>query len=191
VCQGRRVVREVESYKLTVERGLPRGMSVTYENEADESPDWVAGDLVIEVQEAAPELGHPNTEDKLARTDGTFFRRKGRHLFWREVLGLREAWLGDWTRNVTHLDGRIVTLSRPRGKTVQPGTVEVVKGEGMPVWYEDRATDEFGDLHVEYYVMLPDQMESGMEKEFWSVWEKWRTKSVHLDTDSGKIRDEL
>jgi DnaJ-related protein SCJ1 len=192
ICQGRRVVREVESYKLVVERGLPKGMSVTYENEADENPDWVAGDLIIEVQESTAELGHPNTEDVLERTDGTFFRRRGKHLFWREILSLREAWLGDWTRNITHLDGRAVKLSRPRGKAVQPGTVEILKGEGMPVWYEDKTTDEFGDLHIEYQVILPDQMESGMEKDFWSIWEKWRSKqAVHLDKDSGRIRDEL
>jgi DnaJ-related protein SCJ1 len=193
ICQGRRVVREVESYKLVIERGLPKSMHVTYENEADENPDWVAGDLIIEVQEATAQLGDVNSQDKLERTDGTFFRRKGKHLYWREVLSLREAWMGDWTRNITHLDGRTVTLTRPRGQVVQPGTIEILKGEGMPVWYEDKAVDEFGDLHVEYFIVLPDQMESGMEKEFWAVWEKWRKKNgVHLGKDSGRpAHDEL
>jgi DnaJ-related protein SCJ1 len=192
ICQGRRVVREMETYKLVVEKGFPKGMRVTYENEADESPDWVAGDIIIEVQEAAPALGADNAEDPLDRTDGTFFRRKGKHLFWREILSLREAWMGDWTRNITHLDGRILTLSRPRGQVVQAGTVEILKGEGMPVWYEDKATDEFGDLHIEYFVILPDHMESGMEKEFWALWEKWRLKkAVHLGKDSGRVKDEL
>ena len=91
--------------------------------------------------------------------------------------------MGDWSRNLTHLDGHIVPLSRPRGSTVQPRTLEVVKGEGMPAW-EDA---EQGDLLVEYVVVLPDQMDSGMEKEFWALWEKWRRKSgVHLGRDSGR-----
>jgi DnaJ-related protein SCJ1 len=191
VCQGNRVVHESEQYKLVVERGLPRGMQVTFENEADENPDWVAGDLIIEVNEATPQLEEEG--EPLARTDGTFFRRKGVNLFWREVLSLREAWMGDWTRNITHLDGHIVQLHRKRGEVVQPGNVEVISNEGMPIWYEDKATEEFGNLLVEYYVVLPDQMEGGMEKEFWSLWEKWRQKNgVHLEKDSGRpIRDEL
>lgn len=193
VCNGNRVVRETEQYKLIVERGLPRGMHVTYENEADESPDWQAGDLVIEVKEASPQLAAANEEDPLTKTDGTFFRRKGKDLFWREVLSLREAWMGDWTRNITHLDGHVVSLRRERGQVIQPGAVEIVEREGMPVWYEDKAApDEFGNLIVEYTVILPDQMESGMEKEFWAIWEKWRLKkAVHLGKDSGRVKDEL
>ena len=57
-------------------------------------------------------------------------------LFWREVLSLREAWMGDWTRNITHLDGHVVQLSRKRGEVVQPNQVEVVPDEGMPVWHQ-------------------------------------------------------
>jgi DnaJ-related protein SCJ1 len=193
VCQGNRVVREQESYKLVVERGLPRGMRVTFETEADESPDWVAGDLVVEVHEAAPKLADPSDAEHLHKTDGTFFRRKGADLFWREVLSLREAWMGDWSRNVTHLDGHVVRLGRKRGEVVQPGTIEIVPKEGMPLWYEDKAAiDEFGSLHVEYYVVMPDEMESGMEKEFWALWEKYRRKNgVHLGKDSGRDKDEL
>jgi DnaJ-related protein SCJ1 len=188
------VVKEKESHKLVLERGMPRGVTITYENEADESPDWVAGDLLIEVHEKEAELGSDAKDaDPLERTDGTFFRRKGQDLFWREVLSLREAWMGDWTRNITHLDGHVVQLSRKRGQVVQPGLVEIVPSEGMPIWHENSHDPEaFGSLHVEYFVVLPDQMESGMEKEFWATWEKWRLKkSVNLEKDSGRRRDEL
>ncbi|KAH9845375.1 putative chaperone protein dnaJ [Teratosphaeria destructans] len=185
VCGGHRIVKSEESFDLHIEKGMPKGARVTYENEADESPDYVAGDLVVNLSEKEPELG---TEEK-DRTDGTFFRRKGDSLFWREVLSLREAWMGDWTRNLTHLDGHIVQLSRKRGEVVQPGTVEVVPGEGMPVWRwdEESGVPSHGNLHVEYVVVLPDQMESGMEKEFFALWEKWRKKNgVSLDRDAGK-----
>ena len=189
VCNGQKVVREKEKHTLHVEKGLPTGAHVNFENEADESPDWEAGDLVIEVEEAEPRMGEENTDDPLTRTDGTFFRRRGKDLFWREVLSLREAWMGDWTRNVTHLDGHVVRLSRKRGEVVQPGLVEVIKGEGMPIWHKEQQEggDEFGSLHVEYVVILPDQMESGMEKEFWAIWDKWRSKKgVDLGKDSGR-----
>ncbi|KAL6707804.1 DnaJ-related protein scj1 [Coniothyrium glycines] len=181
VCSGSRVVRESETHTLEIEKGMPNGVRITYENEGDESPDWVAGDLIVHLVETEPALGQQDHE----RTDGTFFRRRGKHLFWREVLSLREAWMGDWTRNLTHLDGHIVQLSRPRGAVVQPGTVQVLKDEGMPVWHQHLENNEglqFGDLHVEYVVVLPDQMDKPMEKDFWALWDKYRKKSgVVLD----------
>ncbi|KAK3077351.1 hypothetical protein LTS18_010508, partial [Coniosporium uncinatum] len=82
-------------------------------------------------------------------------------------------------------------LGRGRGQVIQPNQVEIVKGEGMPVWRgEQRSEDDdedFGNLHVEYVVVLPDQMESGMEKEFQALWEKWRKKNgIDLEKDSGR-----
>ncbi|KAL6714685.1 DnaJ-related protein scj1 [Lecanora helva] len=186
VCGGARVVKKTVSHTLQVEKGMPKGAKVTYENEADESPDWEAGDLVVHIgeQEAGFEEG--------VRHDGTFFRRKGRDVFWKEVLSLREAWMGDWERNLTHLDGHVVRLGRKRGQVVQPNQVEVVPGEGMPVWMHEQedhrqGEEEYGKLHVEYTVVLPDQVEKSMEKDFWALWEKWRKKiGVNLAKDSGR-----
>jgi DnaJ-related protein SCJ1 len=187
VCQGSRVVRKVNTFALNIERGVPKGHKIRFENEADESPDWVAGDLIVTLVEKEPDL----EQDNELRVDGTFFRRRGDDLFWKEVLSLREAWMGGWTRNITHLDGHVVQLSRPRGLVVQPGLVETVEGEGMPIWHEDGDSvyhkTQFGNLLVEYTVVLPNQMEKGMEKDFWAVWEKWRKKNgVDLHKDSGR-----
>jgi len=187
ICQGSRVVRKVNTFSLEIERGAPVGHRVRYENDADESPDWVAGDLIVTLQEKEPSL----EVDNELRVDGTFFRRRGNDLFWKEVLGLREAWMGGWSRNLTHLDGHVVHLSRARGKVVQPGMVETVKSEGMPISHEDGDSvyhkTQYGNLYVEYEVVLPDQLEKGMEKDFWALWEKWRKKNgVDLGKDSGR-----
>ena len=187
VCDGARVVKKTVSHTLVVEKGMPKGAHVTYENEADESPDWEAGDLVVHIgeKEAAFE---PDI-----RTDGTFFRRKGRDLFWKEVLSLREAWMGDWTRNLTHLDGHTVRLGRKRGQVVQPGQVEIVQGQGMPVWMQEQeearmGEEEFGVLVVEYTVVLPDKVVMSMEMDFWGVWVMWRRKfGVGLDREGGRL----
>ncbi|KAI9853214.1 MAG: DnaJ- protein scj1 [Vezdaea acicularis] len=181
-CHGHKVLRKVFTHPLIIEPGVPKGHRLVFEGDADESPDWSPGDLIVHLDEHPPlsPASNPNEAD---RTDGAFFRRRGPHLLWTELLSLREAWMGDWSRNLTHLDGHIVPLRRPRGSTVQPRTLEVVKGEGMPAW----EGAEQGDLLVEYLVVLPDQMDSGMEKEFWALWEKWRRKSgVHLGRDSGR-----
>ncbi|KAJ1326543.1 DnaJ-related protein SCJ1 [Microdochium nivale] len=200
VCNGDRVVRKPTAVTLKVDRGAARDSRVVYENEADASPDYIAGDLVVMLVEKEPDLNEDNPD----HVDGVFFRRRGNDLFWREVLSLREAWMGDWTRNITHLDGHVVRLSRKRGEVVQPGHIDTVESEGMPIWHEEGDsvyhTTEFGKLYVEYNVVLPDQMESGMEKEFWSVFQKWRGKvGVDLHKDSGRpaepiatgARDEL
>ncbi|KAL2444374.1 DnaJ-related protein SCJ1 [Exophiala dermatitidis] len=200
VCGGSKVVRGPTTLTASVERGMPKGHRLVFESEADEHPDHVAGNLYVYIMESEPQMN----EDESLRTDGTFFRRKGDDLYWKEVLSLREAWMGDWTRNLTHLDGHVVQLSRKRGEVVQPNQVDTIHDEGMPIWHEghvhehDNDGREFGNLYVEYKVILPDQMESGMEKEFWDVWEKWRKKKgVDLLKDSGRplaavpIKDEL
>ncbi|KAK0642476.1 DnaJ-like protein subfamily A member 1 [Lasiodiplodia hormozganensis] len=187
VCGGARVVKETETHTLHVERGMPRGVRINFENEADESPDWVAGDLIVQLQERDAQLHQDGYDDQLSRADGQFFRRKGKDLFWREVLSLREAWMGDWHRNLTHLDGHTVRLGRPCGKVIQPGQVDVVKGEGMPIWDPEADELAFGELHIEYVVVLPDQMDKAMEKDFFELWDKWRKKhGVDLLKDSGR-----
>ncbi|KAF3392723.1 DnaJ-related protein SCJ1 [Penicillium rolfsii] len=189
VCHGHRVVKKAVETSAEIERGMDKGTRLVFENEADESPDWVAGDLIVILDEKEPELGSTDEE----RTDGTFFRRKGKDLFWKETLSLREAWMGEWSRNITHLDGHVVRLGRKRGQVVQPLAVETVKGEGMPHYSEAHLHDQHdeddspGNLYVEYTVVLPDEMESGMEKEFFALWSKWHKKiGVDLATDSGR-----
>ncbi|KAI9805332.1 MAG: DnaJ- protein scj1 [Piccolia ochrophora] len=194
-CSGTRVVRRVSTHALHIQRGMPVGTRLAYENEADESPDYVAGDLIVRLAEKDPAIPTDSSaDDTAARVDGVFFKRRGPDLLWKEVLSLREAWMGDWTRNVTHLDGRVVPLRRPRGVVVQPGAVETVAGEGMPVWdqthhhhHDTEGAPGFGNLHVEYTVVIPDQMDRVMEGEFWGVWDKWRRKNgVDLRRDSGR-----
>ncbi|KAL2134094.1 hypothetical protein VTI74DRAFT_981 [Chaetomium olivicolor] len=189
VCNGERVLRKPTTVSLTIQRGMEDGTRIVYENEADASPDWVAGDLIVNLFEKEPNL--ESEEDNPDRVDGVFMRRKGDDLFWREVLSLREALMGDWTRNLTHLDGHIVRLGRKRGQVVQPNHVDTIPNEGMPKWHEDGDSvyhkTEYGNLYVEYTVVLPDQMESGMEKELWQLFQKWRAKKgVDLHKDSGR-----
>ncbi len=187
VCKGERVVRKVTPVSLTVQRGMADGSRVVFENEADASPDWIAGDLYVTIFESEPSLEKDNPD----KVDGVFFRRKDDDLYWREVLSLREALLGDWTRNLTHLDGHIVRLSRKAGEVVQPGAVETVPGEGMPKWHEDGDSvyhkTEFGNLYVEYTVVLPDLMDNELRKGLTDVFDKYRKKhAVDLHKDSGR-----
>lgn len=187
ICRGNRVVRKETTLSLNVEKGMSSGKVIIFENDADESPDYIAGDLYVKVLEKEPVL----EDDLESRVDGTFFRRRGDDLHWKEILSLREAWLGSWTRNLTHLDEHIVTLSRSRGEVVQPGQVQRIIGQGMPKWHENgdsvyHSTD-YGDLYVEYTVILPDLMEKKLEEDIWSLWENWRKENgIDLEQDSNR-----
>ena len=174
------MLRKPTRVGVQVPRGVPRGFKILYENESDEHPDYVAGDLHVMLEEKAPERGGDRVDD------GVFFRRKGDDLYWHEVLSVREAWMGEWSRNLTHLDGHVVRLGRDRGQVVQPGHVDSIAGEGMPIWRgeedeeHDYGGDEglaFGKLYVQYTVVLPDQLDKAAEGDFRAVFDKWRLKA--------------
>ncbi|KAG6873950.1 hypothetical protein C0995_008989 [Termitomyces sp. Mi166 len=132
-CGGQKVVEHTADYTLEVTPGIPEGHEVVFEGEADESPDWEPGDIIIRVR---------------TRKDKGGWRRKESSLYWKETIGIDEALLG-FERNLTHLDGHVVRLVR-KGVT-QPGFVQTIEGEGMPVF--ERSTH--GDLFIEYNVVLP------------------------------------
>lgn len=170
-CSGRKVVRRRTKHEIVIEPGLPRGSRLRFEGDAEEGPDFEPGDLIVHVEEKEPERAGGGG------LDGVFFRRRGRDLFWKEVLGLREAWMGGWKRSLTHLDGNTVELGRAKGKVVQPGAVEKIVGRGMPAW----EGEGLGDLYVEYTLVLPDLMEGKMRGEFADVWERWRKKGGFVE----------
>jgi DnaJ-related protein SCJ1 len=156
-CSGQKVLEHTAHFTLDVPRGAPEGHEVVFEGEGDESPDWEAGDVVLRVRSRAEKGG---------------LRRKESSLYWKETIGVDEvrlpysnlyihitynlcvdqALLG-FTRNFTHLDGHVVSLVR-KGVT-QPGFVQTIKGEGMPLF--ERPTSH-GDLFVEYNVVLPTKL---------------------------------
>lgn len=141
-CGGSKIVDHTAHLTLEVEKGCPEGHEIVFEGEADESPDWEAGDVVLRVR---------------SRKDQGGFKRKETSLYWTETIGIEEALLG-FERKLTHLDGHNVTLSR-KGVT-QPGFVDVIKGEGMPVF----GRDSHGDLYVEYRVVLPRELSPKMRQ---------------------------
>ncbi|KAF7794817.1 hypothetical protein EIP86_005959 [Pleurotus ostreatoroseus] len=135
-CQGHKIMDHTQHYTLDIPRGAPEGYEVVFEGEADESPDYEPGDIVIRIRSKKEKGG---------------FRRKESGLYWKETIGVDEALLG-FERNITHLDGHTVTLKR--ASVTQPGFVQTIKGEGLPIFGES----SFGDLYVEYNVVLPTQL---------------------------------
>ena len=87
-------------------------------------------------------------------------------------MSLSEALLG-FERNLTHMDGRTVTIRRD-GVT-QPGFVSVIDNEGMPVhgtMISDAADGDvragrdmiFGHLYLEWQLVLPETVDPALQK---------------------------
>lgn len=77
------------------------------------------------------------------------FERRQNDLKTTITITLKQALLG-FEKEITHLDGRIITISR--NKITRPGEVEKIRGEGMPVY--EYPTDK-GDLFITYQVEFP------------------------------------
>ncbi|ORZ31091.1 hypothetical protein BCR44DRAFT_84479 [Catenaria anguillulae PL171] len=139
VCSGSKVQRGSSQLTVSVERGMQPGSRIVFEREADASPDYSPGDAVFVLEE----VPHP-----------VFVREGVNNLRTKVQIGLVEA-LGGFERAITHLDGHKVTLKRDKGTVTQPGFVQVVEGEGMPV---HTTPSIMGKLFVEYEVVLPDKV---------------------------------
>ncbi|TPX45534.1 hypothetical protein SeLEV6574_g03813 [Synchytrium endobioticum] len=142
-CQGKKFIRGSHQLSISVERGMPDGYRITFEGEADESPEYRAGDLHFHVKM----LPH------------SVFTRQGSNLRMKEILSLKEALLG-FERNLTHLDGKQITIER-KGVVTQSGFVQVIPGQGMP---HHQSPSGRGNLFVEYSVVLPSQLSEEQKK---------------------------
>lgn len=140
VCDGKKVIREDRNYHVHIDPGAAKKFDHRISGEADQSPDWEAGDLIIHIKES--------------REGNMGYRRRGINLFRTEVLSAKEALRGGWTRKIAFLDeeGSELILKREKGKPVANGEVEQIKDYGMPIPGREHG---FGDLFVEYVVILP------------------------------------
>uniref|UniRef100_A0A8C9ZTX3 DnaJ homolog subfamily A member 2 n=1 Tax=Sander lucioperca TaxID=283035 RepID=A0A8C9ZTX3_SANLU len=135
-CEGKKVVKEVKILEVHVDKGMKHGQKITFGGEADQAPGVEPGDIVLVLQEKENET----------------FRREGNDLFMNHKLGLVEALCG-FQFMLKHLDGRQIVVKYPAGKVIEPGSVRVVRGEGMPQY---RNPFEKGDLFIKFDVQFPD-----------------------------------
>uniref|UniRef100_A0A671QCK5 DnaJ homolog subfamily A member 2 n=1 Tax=Sinocyclocheilus anshuiensis TaxID=1608454 RepID=A0A671QCK5_9TELE len=135
-CEGKKVIKEVKILEVHVDKGMKHGQKITFGGEADQAPGLEPGDIVLVLQEK----------------DHETFRREGNDLHMTHKIGLVEALCG-FHFTLKHLDGRQIVVKYPAGKVIEPGSVRVVRGEGMPHY---RNPFEKGDLFIKFDVQFPD-----------------------------------
>ncbi|KAJ9076160.1 DnaJ- protein scj1 [Entomophthora muscae] len=137
-CSGNKVVVDDDVLSVSIERGMPDGYKMLFEEEADQHPDHIAGDIQVEIVT----LPHP------------VFTRQDMDLHAKFSITLLESLVG-FERSLIHLDGRKVQLKRD--EVTPAGFIQKVASEGMP---RHNRPSEKGDLYVTYSVEFPKKLSS-------------------------------
>ncbi|EPY22182.1 DnaJ like protein subfamily A member 2 [Strigomonas culicis] len=141
-CKGQQTMKEKKIFEVVVEKGTHRGDSVTFRGDGDQIPGIKAsGDIIIIFDQK------PNP----------VFTRKGNHLFLERTISLSEALTG-FAINITHLDGRHLTIKPRAGSVIDPANFYSVSREGMPVPHTGGV--EKGDLVFKFRVVFPQTIDS-------------------------------
>lgn len=115
-CDGARMhVKEV-TIKAQIPSGSCDGEKITLAGESHQEPGGLAGDIIIHL--------------KLDQSESDFERHED-DLLYKKKITLSEAICG-YRFNLTHMDGRVLTIASEPGSVIAPGSFQIVHDEGMP-----------------------------------------------------------
>ena len=154
-CHGHGIVRGPRHYEIYVKPGQPRDSPHVLEGEGDKNPNWIPGDLIVLLNE------------EFDKSWG--YRRIGNNLYRTEVLTLNESLHGGWERTIQFFDIEEpeLVMKRDHGIPIVDGQIEVIPGKGMPIVVDHDEEEKYGDLFIEYKVIIPGgiQTEKIIEKD--------------------------
>ncbi|THH30004.1 hypothetical protein EUX98_g4195 [Antrodiella citrinella] len=137
-CKGSKTVKEKTRQEIFIERGMADRQRIVLTGAGDEEPGVPTGDVIFVLRT------HPHSS----------FERSGNDLLTTVHITLSEALLGFSRILLTHLDGRGVHVTSPKGKIIKPGDSIILRNEGMPV---HKNPDQKGHLYVILEVDMPDE----------------------------------
>lgn len=133
-CKGSGSTPNKEVIEVHIPPGTENGKQFTFYEKGDESVNVMPGDLVVVVNQEK----HP------------LFKRQGANLFISKSISLTQALVG-FEFQLVHLDGHKLNVKSRKGQVISPGTVQVVRGQGMPMGHGSA----MGDLYFEYDIVFP------------------------------------
>lgn len=134
-CSGNGVVSEKKIIEVKINPGLEDGDEIKIEGLSDESLFKKPGDLYVIL--------------KLKENDR--FLRSHNNLLFTQTITLSESFLGT-TFVITHLDGRKLIISTPKGQFITPNSIKIINNEGMPT---KENVFQKGDLFIKFVVEYP------------------------------------
>ncbi|KAN0061674.1 Type I HSP40 co-chaperone [Thecaphora frezii] len=136
-CNGKKITQERKVLEVRIDKGMEDGQQITFKEEADQAPNTVPGDVVIVIDEKP----HPR------------FKRRKNDLFIDVEVDLLTALAGGKVL-IEHLDDHALSVEIPAGEVIKPGSIKVLRGQGMPSYRHH----EMGDLYVNLSVAFPDTL---------------------------------
>lgn len=142
MCAGNGSVEDTNKLEINIPPGAHEGDVFLFEEQGDQLPDGIPGDVKVVIQEKPQGEDYP-------------WRRSGEDLYYVYHISLLEALTG-FEFQLTHLDGRSIPI-RSHDNIVKPDTGKVIVGEGFP---SRRNPSQKGDLYIQFIIDFPDTLSS-------------------------------
>ncbi|KAK5990375.1 Mitochondrial protein import protein mas5 [Cladobotryum mycophilum] len=136
VCNGKKTTVDRKVLHVHVDRGVRSGTKVEFRGEGDQAPGVQAGDVVFEIEQKP----HPR------------FVRKEDDLLFKCDIELVTALAGG-TIFVEHLDERWLSVEILPGEAISPGSVKMIRGQGMPSYRHH----DHGNMYIQFDVKFPEK----------------------------------
>lgn len=139
-CRGKKTGIERKVLHVPVDKGTPSGKKVMFAGEGDQMPGLEPGDVVFEIEQK------PHSR----------FIRRGDDLIYKAKVHLYTALAGGQI-HIQHLDTqpRYVVVNIYPGEVIQPDSVKMIRGQGMP---SERHHD-LGNLYIQFEVDFPEHVQ--------------------------------
>jgi len=132
-CSGKKVSIGEETITIVVEKGMPDGHTIIFEQESDEAPETTPGDVIFKIKTS------PHKR----------FSRKGDDLYTNMNITLLEALIG-FSKIIKHLDDHEVEINK--SDITKPGEIIMITEEGMP---HHSYPSQTGNLFIEFTIKMP------------------------------------
>ncbi|KAI6250035.1 Mitochondrial protein import protein mas5 [Erysiphe necator] len=136
VCHGKKTVVERKVLHVHVDKGVRSGTQIEFKGEGDQTPGVQPGDVVFEIEQKP----HPR------------FQRKDDDLIYQAEIDLVTALAGG-TLYIEHLDEQWLNIEILPGEVISPGSVKMLRGQGMP----SHRHHHHGNMFVQFDVKFPEK----------------------------------
>jgi len=144
-CNGKKTSVERKVLHVHVDKGVKNGHKIEFSGEGDQTPGVQPGDVVFEIEQK------PHAR----------FQRREDDLIYQAHIDLVTALAGG-TIFVEHLDDRWLSVEILPGEVISPGSIKMVRGQGMPSYRHH----DCGNLYIQFDVQFPDKNWTEDEKAF-------------------------
>ena len=135
-CKGKKVTLQSKIITLIIEKGIYSGCSIIFENESEEYPGSVPGNVIFAFNVK---------EDQR-------FHKIGNNLFLEHSINLIDCLNGDDVI-IEHFGNKKLRVTNIK-EVIKPGMIKIIKGKGMPVYKE---AGKYGDLFVKFNIIFPNK----------------------------------